>query len=340
MTSRERVIRTLNHRSVDRAPRDVWLSPDLEAEHADDIAELNIRFPSDILHLDTKSPAGKRTKGAANRAGHFTDAWGCAWHLGPRGGAGPLVESPLTDPSQMVEYEPPVELLEPARFAKASRNCEGSSRFVLAWSEARPLDRLLALRGAEAGLAEIATGNKELRGLLAKIHDFFRCEIELWAATDVDGVVFGDPLGSLDGLRIPPRVFRQWFKPLYREYCEALHAKDKFAFFQSEGQLGDVFGDLVEIGIDAVHSHLFLMDFEKLAEKYRSRVTFWGEMDQQRLTPPTTRPDIHEAVLQLRRALDYGTGGVIAQCQWGPNTPIRNLAAFFEEWMIALPVNV
>jgi len=38
--------------------------------------------------------------------------------------------------------------------------------------------------------------------------------------------------------------------------------------------------------------------------------------------------------------LDFGAGGVVAQCAWKPGTPIRNVAKFFEEWMVSLGVNV
>ena len=82
MISRDRVIRTLNHQSIDRAPRDLWLLPGMEASRPDDVAEINLRFPSDVLHLETKWPAGKRSKGDSQKAGPYTDAWGCTWQLG------------------------------------------------------------------------------------------------------------------------------------------------------------------------------------------------------------------------------------------------------------------
>jgi hypothetical protein len=34
----------------------------------------------------------------------------------------------------------------------------------------------------------------------------------------------------------------------------------------------------------------------------------------------------------VRRALDDGTGGVIAECEWGVRTPPENVRAVFEEW--------
>jgi hypothetical protein len=340
MTPRQRVLRTLNHQPLDRAPRDLWLLPGLEVDRAEDIAEIQVRFPSDILHLDTKWPVGKRTKGMANRAGQYTDAWGCTWQLGPRGAAGPLVASPLADASQIAAYEPPLELLEPARAARAVKGCENSTRFVLAWSEARPLERIQALCGPETAVSELTAGLTETRRLLTRLNDFFRRDIELWAGAEVDGVVLGDTLATPQGLRLPLKTWRSLVRPLYRQYCEILHAHDKFAFFHGGHQTGEFFGELVEAGFDAIHVPLFEMDFERVAEKYRGRVTFWGEIDRKWLDPPASVQDLREAVLRVRRSLDFGAGGVIAQCAWGPEMPIGHVAKFFEEWMTPLPVDV
>jgi hypothetical protein len=340
MTPRDRVLRTLNHQSIDRAPRDAWLLPGVEADRADDVAETNVRFPGDILHLDTKAPAGRRTKGAANRSGHFTDAWGCAWQLGHRGAAGPLVESPLADASKVATYEPPTELLDAARFAKIGRTCHGTTQFTLAWSDVRPLDRLNSLRGTEAAVNELNGGSQELCCLLKRLDEHFCRELELWSGTDVDGVVLGDDLGWSGSPRISPKTWRNLFRPLYREYCDILRSHDKFVFFHSGGQIADVLDDLIDVGIDAIHAQFFQMNFEALAERHRGRVTFWGDFGHKLIEPTTTAEEVRGEVLRARKALDFGAGGVVAQCSWGPATPIRNIATFFEEWMVPLPVTV
>jgi len=63
-----------------------------------------------------------------------------------------------------------------------------------------------------------------------------------------------------------------------------------------------------------------------------SVITFWGEVDRQRLLPFGTPDQIHAAVRRVRAALDDGTGGVIAQCEWGVNDPLENVMTVFEEW--------
>ena len=151
--------------------------------------------------------------------------------------------------------------------------------------------------------------------------------------------LFRDDWGTPEGLLIAPEMWRDIFRPLYREYCKILHAKDKFVFFHSEGNILDIFGDLVQAGIDAIHGQLALMGVERLAKRYRGRVTFWGEMDRQRLQNPGTPEEFREAVLAVRKALDFGAGGVIAQCQWDPGVRIQTIATFFEQWLVPLPMH-
>ena len=340
MVSRDRVIRTLNHQSIDRAPRDLWLLPGLEACRPDDVAEINVRFPSDILHVEAKGPAGIRSKDHSVKTGSLTDAWGCTWQLGNHGVLTGLMASPLADLAAVAAYEPPAELLEPVRFGKINPICEGSGRFTLANTEVRPLDRLRQLRGPETAASELCDGNQDLRTLLEKLHDFFKKEIDLWASTQVDGVIIGDDLAWVATSQAHLEIWRSLFRPLYQEYCAAAHDHDKFVFFLCGGPSGEALDDLVEIGIDAVHAQWPPDEFKKLADRYRGQVTFWGGVERERIEPPCRDGDICEAVFRVRKALDFGAGGVISQVSWGNHIPLRNIITFFEQWMVPLSVTV
>ena len=208
----------------------------------------------------------------------------------PAKNAAPVLKfSPAAGSGKAAEYQPPLELLDAARFAKIDKSCEATNRFVLAASETRPFDRLRFLRGDNA-VVELARGTKEIRGLLAMLHELF-----LQRAGN---------LGQYRGRwrRLPRRPGRrrfapdrarnvaQIFKPLYREYCKILHARDKFVFFRSQGHIVDVLGDLVKIGVDAVQSQIHKMDAEKLAKRFRGHVTFWGEIDLHALARPVREP--------------------------------------------------
>jgi len=338
MTSRELVVKTLNHEPATRIPRDLWVPAGEDSLRSEDLAEMALRYPSDIVTPEAAPVGGKRSHGKSSKSGDYTDAWGCVWHVLQPGTTAELKNSPLADAGKIASYHPPAELLDHTRFAKANKTCQATNRFVLAWSEARPFDRLRFLRG-EAALMDLARGTKDIRGLLAMLHDFACKEIQRWAESEVDGVAFRDDWGTPDGLLVAPEMWRDLFRPLYCDYCKILHAHDKFAFFHSEGNILDIFGDLVKVGIDAIHGQFHLMNVERLAKRYRGRVTFWGGVDRGLLLDPGPIEGFCRTVLAFRRELDYGSGGVIAQCQWDPDVRLQTVATFFEQWLIPLSMH-
>jgi uroporphyrinogen decarboxylase len=339
MTSRELVIRSLNHEPTARAPRDLWIPEGMETTHADAVAEMNLRFPSDIVQPEVAPAYGKRARGKPNQAGQYSDSWGCTWQVSGPGAPPELKISPLAEKAKIAEFRPPLELLDPARFGKVNKSCETSNRFILAQSETQIFDRLRFLRGHDAAMIDLARGTKDIRNLLRMLHEFSCKEMEIWADTEVDGVAFRDDWGTADGLAISLEMWREIFKPLYREYCKILHAKDKFVFFQSSGNMLDIMGDLVKDGVDAVHVEFHTMDVEKVAKRFRGRVTFWGEVASRGVMRMGNTPELREEVLKIRRALDFGSGGVIAQLQWTPDITLQTVAAVFEQWLLPLPMH-
>jgi len=337
MTSRVLVVKALNHEPVPRIPRDVWLPAGEDAAENEDLAELLVRFPSDILTPNTTFESCQKYRRKPNRKGEFTDLWGCVWGPAENGAAAELKLSPLADWEKLVHFRPPEELFDSGRFTRASRLCGSTNRFVLAWSEVRPLDRLRQLHG-ENTLAELTHGGKEIRQLLAILHEAHCKELERWAQSEVDAVAFRDDWGTPGGLVLHTDVWRDLFRPLYREYCKILHAQDKFVFFHSLGNILDLFGELVRAGVDAIHADLHLMNLDRLLNRYRGSVTFWGGFDEKRLLNPGSLAEFREAVSTFRRALDVGAGGVIAQCRWQRGIRLQILAAFFEQWCVPLPV--
>jgi uroporphyrinogen decarboxylase len=138
--------------------------------------------------------------------------------------------------------------------------------------------------------------------------------------------------GANDSLLVSPVMFKELFKPLYQEYCELIHNAGKYVFFHTDGHTQAIYDDFIEVGIDAVNSQLFTMDIEKLAEKHKGKITFWGEIDRQFILPFGIPEEVREAVRRVRCLLDDGTGGVIAQCEWGKNNPTENIKEVFRAW--------
>jgi uroporphyrinogen decarboxylase len=333
MTSRERVSRSLRFENVDRMPRDLWWLPGIGMFRADELKRLEERFPNDIVRPDFSYGRGRRSRGEPGVVGSYTDAFGCVWQVGEPGVVGEVKEHPLSDWSKLDTYELPWELLEGADFSRVDAHCKVTDRFVLAGTEARPFERMQFLRGTEKLFMDLAWGEKALFELRDRLHEFFLDEIRRWCKTEVDGISFMDDWGSQQSLLISPDMWRDIFKPLYKDYCDAIHAAGKFAFFHSDGHIEAIFPDLIEIGVDAVNSQLFCMNIEKLGADFAGRIAIWGEIDRQNILPFGSRADVASAV---RRVADAFVGkrrtGVIAQCEWGTHDPYENVVTVFEEW--------
>jgi hypothetical protein len=336
MTSRELVIQTLNHGGVDRVPRDLDATPDLERRYGDEVAEMNLRYPSDVQRCSGRPSRGRLATAKPDRSGQFTDAWGCTW-LVARGDAPSRIERyPLSDAEQMAGFRPPLELLDCLKPARINRGCAGSSRFILADSETWLYERLQALRGPEAARKDLANGTRAVRRLLAALHEFSCEEMLRWAACDVDGVALGG--GGLHDVPPPPAsAWRNLLKPLYAEYCRILHDADKFVFFRVGDESCAHVADLIEVGVDAIGMRLDVDELEQLAEAHRGQITFWAEIDVQGLLAVGTPRDCRKAVRRIRKALDFGCGGLVARCRWDVTIPFQNVAAVMGEWCQPLP---
>jgi hypothetical protein len=172
----------------------------------------------------------------------------------------------------------------------------------------------------------------EIRSLIAMAHEYYCEDVMRWAASSVDAVSLMDDWGSNTALLISPQMWREIFKPIYRDYCEIIRKAGKFVFFHSDGNIEAIYGDLIELGVHALNSQLFCMDIEGLGERHRGKITFWGEIDRQQILPYGSPEEVRGAVRRVRRALGDPRGGVIAQCEWGKDNSPENVEAVFSAW--------
>lgn len=336
MNSRERVIKTLRHEAVDRIPGNLWALPGVLMFRKDEYDCVLAKYPGDFSSPAYSYGRGKRCKGDQCKVGENVDAWGAVWHVAEPGVIGEVKEHPLSDWSALDSYKLPWELLDEADLSQVNKSCAQSDHFMLAGTETRPFERMQFLRGTENLFMDLAYGEKEVYQLRDMLHEFYTREMRLWADTDVDGVSFMDDWGTQKTLLISPALWREFFKPLYKDYCDILHSKGKYAFFHSDGNIEAIYPDLIEIGVDAVNSQLFCMDIERLGERYAGKITFWGEIDRQHVLPFGTTEDVRNAVRRVAKAmLKEKRSGVIAQCEWGVRDSRENIEAVFDEWNMA-----
>ncbi|MHB8279409.1 MAG: uroporphyrinogen decarboxylase family protein [Candidatus Humimicrobiaceae bacterium] len=334
MTGRERIIASLNFKNPDRIPRDLWALPyiclfkkaeleSLLSEYTMDIglSEISLNFTNDQLKL-------------ASAIGEYKDDWGSIWYVGEPGVWGEVKKPVLDDYIKLNNFKPPYHLIEKRNKDVINRICHDGDKFMLSHIAARPFERLQFLRGTENAFIDIAEDSSNFYKLLNITDEFYLKDVEWWCGTDVDGILMMDDWGSNNGLLINPKSWRELFKPLYKKYCDMIHSAGKYVFFHSDGNIEEVFGDFIEVGIDAINSQLFAMDLENLSKKYKGKITFWGEIDRQFVLPFGTTEDVANSIKKIRSLFDNGKGGLIAQCEWGKDNSFKNIETVYKTWEI------
>jgi len=334
-TSRELVRRALRFEKPARIPRDLWTLPWAEAHFPAELGEIRRRFPPDIITAPIVNKPSRRLRGDPYTPGLYTDEWGCTFVNIQAGAIGEVREPLVANDEDWSRVIPPYEIL-PADpdggRENVARFCGSTESFVIAEACPRPWERYQFLRGTLNALMDMGGMEDAARELLLKVQGFYLKELEFWVSTDVDAVRFMDDWGSQSRLLISPRLWREVFKPLYKEYADLAHSRGKFIFMHSDGNIEEIFPDLVEMGIDAVNSQLFCMDLGNVRSAARGRLTFWGEIDRQQVLPSSDPEAGRRAVRRVADHLYDPAGGIIAQLEFGLAANPQVVTAVFDEW--------
>lgn len=328
MNSRERVMKALRFEPGDRAPRQMWKLPWADVSYPGVGDQLAQRYPDDLAWAPGFPRVPLRTTGDLHRKGIYVDPWGCVFENLQDGIMGEVKEPIVRDWSDTSRVRFPEELLT-IDVDKVNDYCRNTDLFLLGGC-ARPFEQLQFLRGTEELFIDLAEEDPAMLAFLGRMHAFYLRQFEAWAATEVDAFFLIDDWGSQNSLLVHPDLWRKHFKPLYAEYAALAHAAGKRVFMHSDGNILAILPDLIEIGVDAINSQIFCMGLERLAP-FAGRITFWGEIDRQHLLVSGTHEEIRQAVREVKRLLG-ASGGVIAQCEFGPGSTPDRVEAVFEEW--------
>lgn len=329
-TSRELVHQTLRFQNPPRAPRQLWVLPWAAIHHPKDLASIQLEFPDDIGGVSGHLREFPKTHGNPYEVGEFVDEWGSISHNIQPGVIGEVKIPLIGDWEQDAgRVHIPAEWLTLDRDL-INRDCDATDRFVMAGCCPRPFEQMQFLRGSENLYVDLAQQQQQMMRFLHKMHAFYCDLLTAWAKTNVDALMFMDDWGSQRQLLIRPALWRDLFKPLYRDYAQIAHSHGKRIFMHSDGHILAIYPELVELGIDAVNSQLFCMGIENL-EAYAGKITFWGEIDRQNLLPNGSVEDIVAAVDSVHHSL-WRNGGCIAQCEFGAGALPQNVRTVYKRW--------
>lgn len=334
MTSRELTKATLEFKNKSsRVPVDRWLLPWAREHYPEELDAIIKDYPTDIDYCPEFYKNPPVTVGDPHAIGTYIDAWGCVFKNVTRGIVGE-VKDPIM-PADDEDWEDTSRIHIPEEFLTididaVNRFCRESDKFVLTPCCPRPFEQLQFIRGTEQLYVDLMLRPQGLMDFIRRMHDFYCRELTVWAKTDVDALRFMDDWGSQNSLLINPTLWREIFKPMYRDYVNIAHSHGKKIFVHSDGNILSILPDLIEIGVDAINCQVFLIGIENLTQ-FKGKITFWGEVDRQELLPRGTVDEVLSAVAEMKAKL-WDNGGCIAHCEFGIGARPENVRAVYAAW--------
>ena len=317
MTSRERVIASLRGEETDRVPFDLGSSlvtgitrgaylalaeklgfpadrPTL-CDVAQQVVEVDERVLA-RLEVDVRGvvPNIVRKSPQVSEQGDydvFTDEWGLVWKRPPGGLYFDVVNSPLAGRigEDEIDAFPWPDAAAPALIeglkGKADQFHRDGRAVMLESLCAGVFEMCCRLRGVEQFCMDLVLDPSVACALMDKIMELKIAFYRL-AGEQLTGLVHfireGDDVAGQESLLISPDVYREYLKPRHARLFAAQResfAEPFFVFFHSDGAVGELLPDFIEMGIDVlnpVQTSAKGMDPADLKRRFGDRLAFWG----------------------------------------------------------------
>jgi uroporphyrinogen decarboxylase len=195
------------------------------------------------------------------------------------------------------------------------------------------------MTGMEEAMINLVVNPQLVQAALDRICSYFEAKFERCAAVlngTIDLMHFADDLGGQQGLLLWRAMYRDIMQPFHQRLIShakklAPHAK---AMFHSDGAVFEIIPDLIDAGVEvleAVQTDAAGMEPERLKEAYGDRMCFHGGIPVQSLLP---RGDVDTVRSECRRLCDVlgNNGGYIAAPSHAiqVGTPPENVWAMLE----------
>lgn len=185
------------------------------------------------------------------------------------------------------------------------------------------------------GFANIARFWRKDRKFLHEINQFY-CEFALegmerllkYGAPNI--VMMGDDYGFNKGLQMSLEMWRELVKPTLAKHVQMVHDAGAKFIIHSCGNIGELFRDFVELGIDGVESlKPKCNDLIGLKQKYGDKLCLAGTIDDSEMLKYSTPEQVKKSVTQSIK--DLGPGGYIpGATNFLLDQPVNNILAMIE----------
>jgi len=326
MSVRQRVIDALQHRRPDRTPYDIRFTRAAREKMAAYYGEVD--FEAKLGNCLTIVRAAHTRRIAP---GLWEDHFGVQWDRSLDADIG-VVANRRIAPGRLDAYEFP-DPNDPALYAELdSVRPKVRDSLLLVKLSYNLFERAWSLVGMEELLTCMLTDKAFVHELLDRIAEYNLTVIDNVCRGEVDAVYFGDDWGQQRGLIMGPPLWREFIQPRIRRMYQRVKAKGKYVFAHCCGQVQELFGELIECGLDVFNPlQPEVMDVFGVKRAFGDRLSFYGGISTQHSLPFADARQVRDEV----RALvdDLGDrGGYIASPAHAipPDAKCENIAAMIE----------
>lgn len=334
MSSRERVVRAIRFRKPDRPPISHAILPSAQYHYGDALARVIDRFHEDFgWSLLPDLPREKLPP--LYRKGVNADDFGTVWKVTEEGRCGIPLKFPIAeDWSNYADYKwpQPFSVGVPAYRLYSGHMLGTSEEYYARGGWIQFFEQIQQLHGFEATLVDIETGRPEIRRLRDDLLRFNLEWLDRWISLPYQGLHFADDWGSQANLLISPRTWREFFKPAYAEMFGKVKRAGLDVWFHSDGNIGDILPDLVELGVNVLNCQASVIDRGALRE-CAGRLCFRTDIDRQNVLPFVSQDNVKAYVWELFHDLGTADGGIVACGEISEDVPLQNIEAMYEAFV-------
>ena len=162
-------------------------------------------------------------------------------------------------------------------------------------------ERHWSLRGMTNALTDYYEYPEETHRLFQALTDFYggiitRCARE----APFDGLWTSDDLGTQGNGFFSPGIFREFFKPYYRQIFDTCHRLRIHNWMHACGCVREFIPDWIASGLDVLHPiQKHTMDERAIAKEFGGRLTIFTGLDVQRVIPWGTPDEVRAEVRHL-----------------------------------------
>ena len=343
MTSRERVLCSLDWQEPDRVPVQIYLTPEMREKLQQHFGERNLL---ECLGIDFRS-AGPRYLGKTKepRDGIRYDLWGAGYRTvkHPRGGTyDEAVELPLADLKTMDDVEryawPNPDLYD---YSVIPDQCTASRDYAVCLGGAGSPDIVNGVsrgRGMEQVLIDIATRDEVGLAIIDRRVDFsyevLRRGLEA-ADGKADILCLGEDCGQQNGRMVSPRDFDEVFRPRLQRFYDLGHEFGAKVMMHSCGDTSEIQPTFIDMGLDildAMQPEPKGMEPETIRENCKSKLAFCGLISTQKTLPFGTVADCRAEARHRLDVIAKGGGYIFSPAHCiQPDTPLENVLTIYQE---------